>query len=167
MPRYYFHSLHIPILMPHRSPCVRDTSSIHGNTPSTNQEPVRESKGPLPHGNRLETPQAPPYPPWDPPWQSPGRKTVRKELPGDRPARPTPPCSLSCRHSMCRLVMMNQKDGAMCLPEYSLMVLQLLLMEDTPPWTILYLATCCHDIGCTPSCSTPPRGVPKTPLAYK
>jgi hypothetical protein len=50
-------------VLSHRSPCVHDTSSIQGNTPSTNQEPVHVSKGPLPHGNGLKTPHTPPYPP--------------------------------------------------------------------------------------------------------
>jgi hypothetical protein len=51
----------------HRMPCGHDTSSIQRSTPSTNQEPVHGSKGPLPHRNELETPQTPPNRPWDPP----------------------------------------------------------------------------------------------------
>jgi hypothetical protein len=50
-------------VLPHKSPHVHDTSSIQGNTQSTNQEPVHGSKGPLPHGNGLKTLQTPPYPP--------------------------------------------------------------------------------------------------------
>jgi hypothetical protein len=54
-------------VLPHRSPCVHDTSFIQGNTLSTNQKPVRGSKGPLPHRNGLKTPHTSPYIPWDPP----------------------------------------------------------------------------------------------------
>jgi hypothetical protein len=54
-------------VLPHRGPCVHDTSSIRRSTLSTNQEQARGSKGPQPRDNGLETPQTPPYPPWDPP----------------------------------------------------------------------------------------------------
>jgi hypothetical protein len=46
-------------VLPNRRLRVYDITSIKGNTPSTNQELVHGSKGPLPHGNGLETPQTP------------------------------------------------------------------------------------------------------------
>jgi hypothetical protein len=54
-------------VLPHRRPCGHDTSPIQKSTLSTNQEQGHRSKGPQPRDNGLETPQTPPYPPWDPP----------------------------------------------------------------------------------------------------
>jgi hypothetical protein len=54
-------------VLPHRRPRGDDTSSIQISTPSTNQELVHKSKGPLPHRNGLGTPQTTPNRPSDPP----------------------------------------------------------------------------------------------------
>ena len=60
---------------------------IHGptkqrNTPSTNQEPVRGSKGPHPHGNKLETPHTYPYTHEGPPSSHPDERRCKQNWHG-------------------------------------------------------------------------------------
>jgi hypothetical protein len=78
--------------LPHRSPCVHDTSLIYGNTPWTNQELVHRSKGPLSHGNGLKTPHTPPYLPWDPQGSHLDERRHQRSYPGiSGPHRSTDP----------------------------------------------------------------------------
>jgi hypothetical protein len=79
-------------VLPHMSPCVHHTLSIQRNTLSTNQEQAHGSKGPQPRDNYLETPQAPPYPPWDPPGSHMDERRREQSHPGiGRPHRLSDP----------------------------------------------------------------------------
>jgi hypothetical protein len=95
----------------HRMPCGHDTSSIQRSTPSTNQEPVHGSKGPLPHRNELETPQTPPNRPWDPPGSHLDENRLERSCldVGRSPIRLNPSGGLSRHTYTSRLVVTSQR----------------------------------------------------------
>jgi hypothetical protein len=79
-------------VLPHRSPCVHDTSLIQRNTLSTNQEQARGFKGPQPGDNWLKTPQAPPIPSLAPPGNHLDERQRERSYPGiGRPHRSADP----------------------------------------------------------------------------
>jgi hypothetical protein len=107
-------------VLPHRSPCVHERSSIQRNSPLTNQEQAHIFEGPKPRDNWLKTPHAPHTHLGATCRKGDARGATRGLV--DPRSRPTPFCVPSS--ALPRVIFSWWlKGSARCFPKYSLGIL--------------------------------------------